>query len=131
MQNELLFKTVKCNGFLKPVHDGKFIHVDNDTLDAYYEDNNTEKVGECLCDGSLEYLKTYMQLTQRNFKGVVVGIKNVVVSAWLVADTYSHYNGREYIKVTKEPKEVKECAIVYYANNRKHYVPLECIESEV
>lgn len=134
MAHDLLFKRVKCSGYLKPVKDGRYIAVDQQELTASYVDTNTittEVIGEeCECDGSYEFLKTYMQPVQRACEGVVVGIKNVVVSAWLVAEIFysdGYSCARDYVKVSAEPKEQKECAIVYYANNRKHYVPLELI----
>lgn len=143
MAENLIFKKVKCNGFLKPVNDGRFIAVDQSALSASYMDTNKVEVefnentletslindgtvGQCECEGIKEFLKTYMQPVKQEFSGVVVGIKNIIVNAWLCANVFYSY-GKEYVGVYKEPNEVKECAIVYYANNRKHYVPLECI----
>ena len=38
----------------------------------------------------------------------------------------------EKFYVAKRPKETVKCAIVYYANNMKHYVPIEdIVETEV
>ena len=36
----------------------------------------------------------------------------------------------EQFFVQKNKNHVEKCAIVYYANNKKHYVPLEDIECE-
>lgn len=33
----------------------------------------------------------------------------------------------EKLYIQKVPKEIAKCAIVYYANNKKHYVPIDKI----
>ena len=127
---DILFKKVKCNAYLKKVHDGKFIDISQEDFEATYVDyGNLGKlytVSEC--DGSLDFLKTYYELIEKEFTGFVVGVKEVTATAYLVADIGYQYNGKEYIYVQKEPKDIYKCAIVYYGNNRKRYVPLENIK---
>lgn len=127
---DILFKKVKCSSFLKKVWDGKFIQVYKGELDSasYCDSNDPENEIESDCCGEYDFLKTYYEKKQRNFTGFVVGIKDIVVTGYLVADTDScPYNG-EHLKIYKHPKEIIKCAIVYYGNNRKRYVPLENIE---
>lgn len=127
---DILFKKVKCNAYLKRVRDTKFIDVDQDTLTADYVTHKGHEVTreESGCEGDLDFLKTYYDFTKKEFTGFVVGIKDIYATEYLIADTGYHCNGREYIEVRKEPKDIYKCAIVYYGNNRKRYVPLENIE---
>ena len=127
---DILFKKVKCNAYLKKVYDGKFIDVSQDDFKAIYTDySNLDKLyTESTCEGDLDFLKTYYEFKEKEFTGLVVGIKDVTATAYLVADTGYQYNGKEYIDVGKEAKDIYKCAIVYYGNNRKRYVPLENIE---
>ena len=127
---DILFKKVKCNAYLKRVHDGKFIDVSQDDFKAIYTDyHNLDKLHtESACEGDLDFLKTYYVLIKKEFTGFVVGVKEVTATAYLVADIGYQYNGKEYIYVRKEPKDIYKCAIVYYGNNRKRLVPLENIE---
>lgn len=126
---DILFKKVKCNAFLKKASDGKFIELYRDSLAADYIDHKNPDFNlKCECDGSLEFLKVYYEVKKRNFKGIVVGIKDIVTTAYLTVDTSYHYDGTEYIYPGKVPEKICKCAIVYYSNNRKSYVPLENIE---
>lgn len=128
---DILFKKVKCSSYLKRVWDGKFIQVYKGELDeaAYCDSNNPD--GEIIseCCGELEFLKTYYKEVQKNFTGFIVGIKDIVVTGYLVADTDYDHRGCGYLSIYKRPKQIEKCAIVYYANNRKRYVPLEDIKA--
>lgn len=134
----LLFQKVKCNAYLKKVYDGRCIgtHHENGKIElCWYDSTNEEDQKskdfqelECECDGSHEFVKTYYKRIEKGMYGFVVGIKNVDITRYLVADISSGYNGEDFIYISKVPKDVIKCAIVYYANNRKRYVPLEDIE---
>lgn len=127
-----LFDTVKCKGFYKPFTDGKWLYLDRETLTADAMDNN-------LADGSndgtvekdVEYIeKTYYQHVDKNFSGVIVGYKDIVVTGYLDAVYEEGCDvgigiTPDAFYVSKRAKETVKCAIVYYANNMKHYVPLE------
>jgi len=127
---DILFKEVQCTSFLKKVYDGKFMLVNENDMEVTYCDSNNEKfevVSECC--GDLDFLKTYFEIKDRIFSGVVVGIKNIVLSGYLAADTnYESYSYLEHLTLSKHPHKVIECAIVYYRNNRKSYVPLDSIK---
>jgi hypothetical protein len=126
----ILFKKVQCTAFLKKVYDGKFIQVCNiDGYDCaeYADTNNPDLDLKCECDGSLKFLKTYYEPKAREFMGIVVGIKKIIVTAYLTAETNYDYTGREYLRISREPEKIIECAVVYYRNNCKRYVPLENI----
>lgn len=80
---------------------------------------------ESRCCGEHELLKTYYERKEMNFSGVIVGRKRVVAKGWLVVDTVTPYYSPEYCVIRKEPEESIDCAIVYYAEGKKRYVPFE------
>ena len=126
-----MFDMCRFNGFYKKVHDGRFISLDKKTLTADLIDTNladgeSEGVVEKDCDRAE---KKYFEYVKANGKGVVVGFIDLIVVGYL--DVI--YNDEcdtgmgiipESFYVTKSAKETVKCAIVYYSNNKKHYVPL-------
>ena len=126
------WKPVKCHGYLKPVRDGLSIEILKDErgrgIGARYWGNGDDIPDSCDCEGALEFLKTYFKLEKAEFTGVFVGNREVVVSAWLYADTGQQYNGSEFIYCGKQVKDVERCAIVYFRSGRKRLVPLDLLE---
>lgn len=125
-----LFDKCKCKGFYKKAHDGLFIYLDREDLRADLMNSNIQ--GE-LVEEDIECAeKRYYEHKNGNFSGVIVGFVDLVVVGYLDviydcgvdvgfgAMPYKYY-------ISKRPKEVVKCAIVYYANNLKHFVPLEDI----
>lgn len=134
MSDTLLFKNVTCTSYLIKAHDGKFIVKDDDG-NCYYmilngEETEEKQIPEEDYDGSLNYEKTYYERVSRKCKGIVVGIKDVVITGFLYVDVNTDYLGRENTYIGKQAKEIVKCAVVYYANNKKHLVPVESIEQE-
>lgn len=129
-----LFRKVKCNGYLKKVFDGRFIEThenEGETLDCIYVDTNNPDLDiECQYCGDLDFLKTYYEYKEKKFTGVVVGFKDIVIDGYLTVETCTNWLGSEYTKFGKQCRTTASCAIVYYANNRKRYVPLKNIEEE-
>lgn len=139
--NRWMFQTVKCRAYMKKVNDGKCIiklepRETEDGLEHYmYSDSNrkhvsgtgawTKEVEDC--DGSLDFLKNYYECVEKEFAGIVVGMKMVVVSAYLYVDTaYDQYH--EWTYVGKEIHEQRKCALVYYGCNRSRLVPMDFME---
>ncbi len=130
------FRIVKCSGYLKKVNDCKHIKTTRDSegnIDGAdyvwwdeekkcYQEKQIEEF-----DGVSDFVKTYYKKTDKEFSGVIVGEKDIVASAALYADTNTDFRGYEYSYIGKQVVEVVKCAIVYYGNNRKRYVPLDCI----
>jgi hypothetical protein len=127
---DILFKRVICTAFLKKVHDGKFISVSKDDIDEamYCNTDNPENFTMSECSGDHDFLKTYYEVKERPFTGIIVGIKDVIVTAWLVADTNYDYAGREYLRISRDTEKKIKCAVVYYRNNCKRYVPLDNVK---
>ena len=131
-----LFDKVKCKGFYSKVHDGTFIYLDTQNLKASHMNSNAADT-ECLVEDDVDRVeKTYYKHVKQNFCGVIVGFKNLVVTGYLDViynDTIDVGIGvlPEHFFVQKNPNCVVKCAIVYYADNKKHFVPLEDIEYKV
>lgn len=131
----------KCNGFLKKVSDGTYIqHIEKtespDGREHYLLhnneiDNKSYEESESECCGEHELLKTYYERKEREFEGVIVGKKEVIVTGWLVVDTDSDPWRGERTYIRKEPEEIVECAVVYFSQNKKRYVPFDCIKEVV
>lgn len=129
-----LFDKVKCNGFYKKFNDGKWLRLDRKTLTADAMDNNLVSMGnDGTVEKDVEYIeKTYFKHVDKNFIGVIVGYRDVIVKGCLDAEYQEECDVGvgvipEAFYVSKRAKETVKCAVVYYANNMKHYVPLEDI----
>lgn len=135
MEKDLLFKKVSCTGFLKKILDGRFITLDKDSLTADLCDSSL--TGDAVLEHDIDRAeKTYYEYVNKKCKGIVVGFIDIVVKGYLdviYEDAVDVGLGviPEKFYVCKEPKDVERCAIVYYANNRKHLVPISMIENEV
>lgn len=127
-----LFDRVKCKGFYKPFSDGKWLYLDRKTLTADAMDNNLVDWGnDGTVEKDVEYIeKTYYQHVDKHFSGVIVGYKNIIVTGYLDAIYEEGCDvgigvTSEAFYVSKRAKDIVRCSVVYYANNMKHYVPLE------
>lgn len=128
--NNLLFQKVKCKAYLKKIYDGKFIHEVEVEGRKYYflaESNIPESEWKETGPGEEEHRKTYYERKDKSFTGFLVGYKDIVINGIVGVD----YNDNPYCEcdyIYKQPLKVCKCAIIYFANNRKRYVPLEDIE---
>ena len=123
-----LFDKCKCTGFYKKAHDGVYIALDtqNFTADLMNSNNRDELVEKDIDRAE----KKYYEYKKANFSGVIVGFVDLVVTGYLdviydcgVDVGFGTTPDKYYI--SKIPKEIVKCAIVYYANNKKHFVPVE------
>lgn len=126
-----LFEKVKCHGYLEKVWDGRYIQRypekgEIDSCEYVFGVIDGKEVVKPVenYDGSEEFLKTYYEEKKKDFDGFIVGTKKIVVTGWLIVDTYTDFRGCEHIKISKEPEKVVDCYIVYFANNRKRFVPM-------
>lgn len=129
-----LFDKVKCKGYYKKAHDGLFIFLDRENLRADLINTNLACADD---DGTVEKdidcaEKRYYEHKDGNFSGVIVGFTDLVVVGYLdviYEDSVDVGVGviPEKYYIAKTPKDVVKCAIVYYANNLKHYTPIEDI----
>ena len=122
-----LFDKVRCKGFYAKFNDGKCIFLDTNNLSADF------MCGEDIIEDDDERIeKTYFRHKEMNFSGIIVGFTDLTISAWLEAvwqdavDVGIGVIPEKYF-VHKTVKDRVKCAVVYYANNKKHYVPLNDI----
>ena len=68
---------------------------------------------------------------EKPFKGVCVGVRNITVTAKLFYGEHQDESGKRlYPFIGKQPVNVVQCALVFYGNMRKRWVPLSKIELE-
>ncbi len=134
---EHLGKKVLCKAYYKKASDGVHIicydkdgmsclesHKPIETACAY---NRHGEETELNVEGDgLE--KVLRELTDMWFVGICVGETILPITEYLYADTNIHWNGSENKVICKAVQETCDCYIVYYANNRKRYVPKDCCE---
>lgn len=80
-----LFDKVKCKGFYKKFNDGKWLRLDRKTLTADAMDNNLVSMGnDGTTEKDVEYIeKNYFKHVDKNFIGVIVGYKDIVIKGYL------------------------------------------------
>ena len=133
---EHLGKKVLCKGYYKKVNDG--VHIVCYDKDGQFctDFNKIEKACGYTKTGKEKELyfegdgigKVLRELKEDWFTGVVVGETFLPITEYLYTDTDYHYNGEEYYTIGKSIRKADECYIVYFANNRKRYVPKDCCE---
>lgn len=113
-----LFDKVMCKGFYKPVNYECWAPIDKSTisdcstnliLDYIFNHGNDKEYIDCI-------EKTYYKRVQQKFTGVIVGFKDLVIKCYT-----------DYSYINKIPKETIKCAVVYYGNNKKHFVSVDDI----
>lgn len=131
-----------CTAYLKPVHDGVFIEKIEGKLtesgeDVYVLHPKVEKqdsfeAEEILspCEGAYDLEKTYYERKEKRFKGVIVGIKDIVTEGYLGVDTDTDFRGCEHKHVFKEAKTTIKCALVFFSMGRSRLVPLDDLNLE-
>ena len=125
-----LFDKCTFSGFYTKAHDGRFVYLNKKELTADLCDINKWDENDGIIEANCERAeKTYYKHVSANGKGVIVGFIDLVVVGYLDVVYEDECDvGVGVIPsafyVTKTPKEIVKCAIVYYSNNKKHYVPL-------
>lgn len=144
-----------CTAYLSPVHDGVFIEKiegkrtesgedvyvlhpkveKKDSFDEsfpkaypFYSDVFKDKEAEEIlspCEGAYDLEKTYYERKVKRFKGVIVGIKDIVTEGYLGVDTVTDFIGREHQLVFKEAKTTVKCALVFFSMGKSRLVPLD------
>lgn len=127
--NKYLFKYVNCSAALYEIHNGVGFSRDEDgNWFCSTEENNHKKINWNK-EPVKRLIKKYVSIKRINFSGFVVGIKSIRSSADIVI---AKQNDNKFldVKIWRENEEFRQVAIVYYANNRKRLVPVECCEFE-
>lgn len=128
-----LFDRVECNGYLKrKTPQWNLVISDAVNFDGYFhstgwidEKYHNEDIAVNFED---EYVtNTYYEEKEQRFCGVVIGFKDVVTEARLYAITDDYPDESQRAGCYKEASRIEPCAVVAYANNKKHIVPLRKI----
>lgn len=121
MEQELLFKRVKCKGYLSK--NKNYINVQASMEDERFED----KINKTIL---LEYGGTYMQdiyeIKEKDFTGIVVGIF-LINTRRRFEENYNDFQNRSEI-IIEAIKPTIRVAKVYFGNNKSRLVPMKLIE---
>lgn len=138
--NGYMFKKVKCHRYMKKVNDGRCItklsgeETETGRPCYFYTDNSTEKESDRMIEVPVEdwggggFIKTYYERHQKEFVGIIIGLKMITVRAELFCDTDYGYDGSERDYVGKNIVESMKVAVVAYGCNKTRLVPLEHLE---
>lgn len=127
--NKIMFRPIVAKSYYIIEHDGKYIQSD------YSKDNSGRFF---FLDGSGNSIelknpgdggtKTYFRRVEKELEGIVVGFKDIVIKAKLFLGERRDEDGNTLSRfIGKEREEVVKSALVYYANMKSHWVPLEDI----
>lgn len=100
----------------------------------FYTDYSTKKEEDRFREvpaedwGSGGFIKTYYKLSEKEFFGIVIGMKMITVKAELFCDTNYGYDGSEIDYIGKDIKEQAKVAVVAYGCNKTRLVPMESFE---
>lgn len=138
--NSFMFQTVKCSRYMKKINDGKCItrlsekETENGRPCYFYTDNKAKKESDRDREVPVEdwggdgFIKTYYELTEKEFVGIVIGMKMIATKAELYCDTSYGYDGSEHDYVGKSVIEQKKVVVVAYGCNRTRLVPMDSFE---
>ena len=138
--NQYMFQKVRCRAYLRKASDGRCITVISakDSEDGkahyYYTDNREKKEEDAMREvpdedwGGSDFIKTYYRRTEKEFSGIIIGMKMVVTKAELYCDVFYGPNGSEYDYVNKYPKEKIKAVVVAYGCNRTRLVAMDDFE---
>lgn len=123
---------VHCTAYVERTGQGisvldltSFERIDNDLpsekMVCYFENNKLIQIPfHEFTDATINKFK----IIEKEFDGIYVGTTRLTTK--LTATYEQPPYGKDYIHF--ESGEVKKFAVVYYANNRKRLVPIECVK---
>ena len=127
---KLFGKYVSFDKYLTKIRDGAYIEITNNSDgDIICHKSRTE------CDDVINYYKydgfnpelhkvLYAEKDIENGRGIVIGVKPIVISEWLIIDETIW--GKQYVR--REYDKIIDCAIIAYANCKTRIVPVTEIE---
>ena len=130
---KLFGKYVSFDKYLTKIRDGAYIEITNNSDgDIICHKSRTE------CDDVINYYKydgfnpelhkvLYAEKDIENGRGIVIGVKPIVISEWLIIDETIW--GKQYIR--REYDKIIDCAIIAYANCKTRIVPVTEIKGEI
>ena len=130
---KLFGKYVSFDKYLTKIKDGAYIEITNNSGgDIICYKSRTE------CDDAINYYKydgfnpelhkvLYAEKDIENGRGIVIGVKPIVISEWLIIDETIW--GKQYVR--REYDKIIDCAIIAYANCKTRIVPVTEIKGEI
>lgn len=138
--NKYMFQTVKCSKYMRKINDGKCItlltgnETENGKPAYFYTDYSEKKEKDRFREvpaedwGGGDFMKTYYEPSEKEFVGIIIGMKIIVVKAELFCDTNYGYDGSEKDYIGRDVKEQMKVAIVAYGCNKTRLVPMDSFE---
>lgn len=138
--NKYMFQTVKCSKYMRKINDGKCItlltgdETENGKPAYFYTDYSEKKEKDRFREvpaedwGGGDFMKTYYEPSEKEFVGIIIGMKMIVVKAELFCDTNYGYDGSEKDYIGRDVKEQIKVAIVAYGCNKTRLVPMDSFE---
>ena len=128
-----LGKKVRCDGYYKKAKDGVFIAC-FDKKGYITDGKNKNEIEKAVAVDSLGWEqelnfegdgidKTLYRLVKKEFDGICVGKVTLPITEYLYTDTGYNNIGYEFKFISKQITKTETCYVIYYANNRKRYVP--------
>ncbi len=132
--NEYMFQKVRCKAYMRKINDGRcIVLMPGDQTEsgrpAYFYTEKGEMREVPLEDwGGGDFVKTYYERTEREFSGIVIGMKMATIKAELFCDTDYGYNGSERDYVGKNITEQAKVVVVAYGCNKTRLVTMDDFE---
>lgn len=137
--NEYMFQKVHCRAYMKKINDGRCIVTlqgseTESGRPAYFYADFTKPEKENMREvppedwGGGDFVKTYYERTEKEFSGIVIGMKMVALKAELFCDTNFGYDGSERDYVGKNITEQTKVIVVAYGCNRTRLVAMDDFE---
>ena len=135
-----MFQKVRCRAYMKKVNDGRCITViPGDQTESgepayFYTDNNLRSDSKSRREvppedwGGGNFVKTYYERTEKEFSGIVIGMKMATIKAELFCDTNFGYDGSERDYIGKNVTEQMKVVVVAYGCNRTRLVAMDDFE---
>lgn len=131
---KLFGKYVSFDKYLTKIRDGAYIEITNNSDGDIIFHKSTVEIDESSVDTVLydgfnpELHKVlYAEKDIENGRGIVIGVKPVVISEWLIIDETIW--GKQYVR--REHDKIIDCAIIAYANCKTRIVPVTEIKGEI
>lgn len=138
--NKYMFQKVRCRAYMKKVNDGRCItlmpgdQTESGRPTYFYTDYNLRSENEKMREvppedwGGSDFVKTYYERTEKEFSGIVIGMKMATIKAELFCDTDYGYDGSERDYVGKNITEQTKVVVVAYGCNRTRLVAMDDFE---
>lgn len=121
MKQELLFKRVKCKGYLSK--NRNYINVQANIEDERFEDKTDKTI---LLEHGGTYVQDIYEIKEKDFTGIIVGTF-LINTRRRFEENYNDFQNRSEI-IIEAIEPTIEVVKVYFGNNKSRLVPIKLIE---